>query len=149
MKILSIFLLFTFILFGCKSSDTPTAVQMPAEILSNNLWKIDRFANKSDNKTLTTADLGAQPFALLVLDFSFKSNNVVRAIDHSSGQIQNSGTWYLKNNDTTMDFDVTFFKGTYDVVQLTKAKMIIRIQQPSSLFPKIDNTVNWEFVPSL
>ena len=139
---------FVAILFGCKSS-TVEATKTPTEILTANSWKIDRFATKDNNKTLTISDLGAQPFALLVLDFGFKTNNVVRAVDRTSGQIPNSGTWYLKNNDTTMDFDVSFFAGTFDVVQLSKDKMIIRIQKTSALFPKIDNTVNWEFVPSL
>ena len=148
MKNIIVIFSFVALLFGCKSS-TVEATQTSTDIITANNWKIDRFATKADNKTLTISDLGAQPFALMILDFSFKSNNVVRAVDRTSGQIPNSGTWYLKNNDKTLDFDVSFFAGTFDVVELTKTKMVIRIQQPSALFPKIDSNVNWEFVPSL
>ena len=83
---------------------------------------------------------------LYQLNMQFRSDNTVRAIDRTSKQIINGGTWKLANDSKSMDIDVTGFKGNFPIVELSRTRLILRQRAPVD---GKDTDINLEFAPSI
>lgn len=129
--------------FGCKKPETITE---PTKVLSGNFWKLDRFAD-TDGKTLSQNQLNSQAQALFGLDYEFRDDNVTRAKDRVTKQILNAGTWYLIENNQTLDIDILGFKGKFKVVEISKDKMVLQAENNKMI--SAGQFVNMEFLPAL
>ncbi len=76
----------------------------------------------------------------------FRGNNTVRALDRTSKQIINGGTWKLTVDSKSMDVEVTQFSGNFPLVELSRTKLVLRQRAPVD---KKDADINLEFDPSL
>ncbi len=147
--------LFTLLLVGmalthCKKDNnatpTPVTTQSQTDLLVANTWKINQISDVN-GKGYTDSQLSLNTLALKYLDFQFKSDNTVRASDSKTKQIQNGGTWYLTDSNTSIDVNVTGFSGKFPVIELTKSKLTLR--QVDKISGVANTPINLEFVPSL
>jgi hypothetical protein len=129
--------------FSCKKTETTTE---PVKIISANFWKLDRFAD-TDGKTLSQNQLNSQAQALFGLDYEFRDDNVTRAKDRITKQILNAGTWYLIDNNQTLDIDILGFKGKFKVIEISNNKMVLQAENNQMI--SAGQFVNMEFLPAL
>jgi hypothetical protein len=146
--LLIIILLISIGFSSCKKKKTITPSETKSELLIKNSWIIDRFS-LLDNSTIQEGKLNTSAKLLFLLEFQFRANNQVRAIDKVSKQVFNGGTWELKNNDKNILIDIPGLKDEFILVEITKNKMILRPNEKA--FPVIDNNtaVNMEFKPTI
>ena len=146
------FLLVSFLymatLSGCKKDNgttpSPTASTQTDLLVANN-WLISRVATP-DGQSISTNRLNLATQVLYQLDMQFRADNTVRAIDHTSKQIINGGTWKLAVDNKSMDVVVTGFNGNFPIIELSRTKLILRQRAPVD---KKDTDINLEFDPSL
>ncbi len=130
---------------ACREKDPVQALAARADLLVGNNWRIERITDTGGG-TIATNRLGVGALALNFADIQFTDKNVARAIDRSSRQIINGGTWFLVQNNEALDVNVTGFAGIFPIIELSRTKLIIR-QNTTVDGQKKD--VNLEFVPSL
>ena len=130
---------------SCRDIDPAQAIASRAELLVANNWRIERITD-TGGTVIATNRLGVGALALNFADIQFTNKNVARAIDRSSKQIINGGTWYLIQNNEALDVSVTGFAGIFPILELSRTKLIIR-QNTTIDGQKKD--VNLEFTPSL
>ena len=133
-------------LTGCKNEGgtTPTTASQTELLVANN-WLTTRVSTP-DGQSISRNRLNLATQVLFDLDMQFRSNNTVRAIDRTSKQIVNGGTWKLATDSQSIDVDVTGFKGNFPIVELSRTKLILRQRAP------VDGKnadINLEFDPSL
>ncbi len=147
-SIKSLFILF-FLLFtgvtSCKKDDSTQSIAARADLLVANDWRLTRITDTSGN-TIAVNRLGVGALALNFANIQFTDKNIARAIDRSTKQIINGGTWYLVQNNEALDINVTGFMGIFPIIDLSRTKLIIR-QNTTVDGQKTD--VNLEFAPSL
>lgn len=135
-------------LMSCKKDDSnapaPTAASQ-TELLVANKWLLTRVANAND-QTISTSQLNVTTTLLFELDMQFKADNTVRAINHTTSQIINGGTWKLTADNQSMDVDVNGFKGNFPILVLNRTKLTLRQRAPVN---GVDTDINLEFAPSL
>ncbi|MCY7353300.1 MAG: hypothetical protein LH606_22005 [Cytophagaceae bacterium] len=140
------FALLTFVGIACdrNSDPTPGNEQSKAEILKSTGWKLDRVTT-TDGQTINSSRLSLETRAIFEVNVEFRNPDITRAVDRVSKQVLNGGTWYLRENETILDVDVTGFKGKFQVIEISRTKLIIRNQIP------LDGTkqeANMEFSPA-
>ena len=147
-RFLLVSLLFVGTLAGCKKDNgttpAPTASSQTDLLVANN-WLMSRVATP-DGQSISTNRLNLATQVLYQLDMQFRADNTVRAIDHTSKQIINGGTWKLAADNKSMDVVVTGFNGNFPIVELSRTKLILRQRAP------VDGKttdINLEFDPSL
>jgi hypothetical protein len=126
--------------FACKKPETITTVNEPTKIITASFWKLDRYTDTNSN-TLNQNQLNSQAQGIFGLEFEFLADNRVR------GRILNAGTWYLVDNDATMNIDIIGFAGNFKVVSLSKTKMILQAENNKLI--NAATTVNLELIPVL
>lgn len=131
--------------FSCKEDDPMQAVAARADLLVANNWRMERVTDVNGN-SIAVNRLGVGALALTFADIQFTDKNVARAIDRSTKQIINGGTWYLVQSNEALDINVTGFTGIFPILNLTRTQLIIR-QNTTIDGQKTD--VNLEFVPSV
>lgn len=131
--------------FGCNKNNT-TVTSEPAKILSAKFWKLDRFTD-ADGKTLSQNQLNSQAQALFGLDFEFRNDNVTRAKDRVTKQILNAGTWYLLEENKTLNIDIIGFQGKFKVVEISQNKLTLQAENNQMI--SVGALVNMEFLPAL
>lgn len=129
---------------ACKKDDSVTA-EGRTELLVASNWRLDRITD-TNNGSIALNRLGVQALALNFADIQFTNNNVARAIDRSSKQIINGGTWYLVENNASLDVNVTGFKGVFPIIALTRTRFAIR---QTTKVDGVDTPVNLEFTPAI
>lgn len=135
---------------SCKSLNG--GIVSPAEtktdLLSKNNWVIERFTT-IDNNTIQDGKLNVNAKLLYLLEFQFRSNNQVRALDKLSKQVFNGGTWELTNNEKNLIIDIPGLKDEFILVEISKTKLVLRPNE--KVFPVVDNNtvVNMEFKPTI
>ena len=134
-------------LSACKKDDTaqPTSVSR-TEVLVANKWRMERITRADDGMVVPVNQLGGSAQALNFIDIQFTNANIARAIDRSTRQIVNAGSWKLTTDSQGLDVDVTGFKGIFPIIDLTRTRLILR-QNTTVNSTKTD--VNLEFVPSV
>lgn len=116
------------ILTACKDPNIGSEDKTTTELLIAHGWQLDKFTNMQG---VTLVDGQLNPSALrlfdLAFDFSINSRNrkEVRGIAKSSKGIINSGEWALKDDDKTLDIDITGFSGDFEIVQINNTTMIL------------------------
>jgi hypothetical protein len=138
----------SFIIFSCKKKSSITPTETKTELIIKNSWVIDRFTN-ADNSVIQEGKLNTSAKLLYLLEFQFRNNNQVKAIDKVSKQVFNGGSWEFKNNEKNILIDIPGLKDEFILVDITKNKLILRPNE--KVFPIVDNAtvVNMEFKPTL
>ena len=148
LRFLLLSLLLSVALTGCKkdsgSTPTPTTNSQTDLLVANN-WLISRVSTP-DGQSVSTNRLSFATQVLFQLDMQFRSDNTVRAIDHTSKQIINGGTWKLATDSKSIDVDVNGFKGNFPLVELSRTKLTLRQRAPVD---GKDTDINLEFAPSI
>ena len=143
-----LFFLFIILFSGlasCKKDESTQAIAARADLLVANDWRLSRITD-TNGSAIAVNRLGIGALALNFADIQFTDKNVARAIDRSTKQIINGGTWYLIQNNEALDIKVTGFTGIFPIIDLSRTKLIIR-QNTTVDGQKTD--VNLEFAPSV
>ena len=143
-----LFFLFIILFSGlasCKKDESTQAVAARADLLVANDWRLSRITD-TNGSAIAVNRLGIGALALNFADIQFTDKNVARAIDRSTKQIINGGTWYLIQNNEALDIKVTGFTGIFPIIDLSRTKLIIR-QNTTVDGQKTD--VILEFAPSV
>lgn len=131
-------------LVNCKKKN-PDANGERAEILMSAGWKLDRLTD-TKGQVISQSQLNLATQALYFLEIQFRENNITRAVDRVTKQIVNGGTWYLVENSQAMDVEINQFKGRFQIVELSRSKLILRNKVPVG---GSETDANLEFIPSL
>lgn len=112
---------------ACKKDDP--GVQDRAALLTANSWKLARVTD-AQGQNISQNRMGVETQALFSLEFQFRPNNVTRATDRLTRQVINGGTWYLVENNSAIDVEITQFKGRFPVRELTRNQLILGTKIP-------------------
>ncbi len=114
---------------GCSkdNSGTPSLTEKD-KILVQYPWKLVNVTDLN-GKAIPTNQLNAQTQYIPLLDIEFVVGNKVYAKD-AALQVQNGGTWYLKENNQFLEVDVVGFKGNFGVNELSNARMKLKSTMP-------------------
>jgi hypothetical protein len=147
LRFLLLALLLSVTLTGCKKDGATPALTLNSQtdLLVANNWLVSRVSTP-DGQIISTSRLNLATQVLYQLNMQFRSDNTVRAIDRTSKQIINGGTWKLANDSKSMDIDVTGFKGNFPIVELSRTRLILRQRAPVD---GKDTDINLEFAPSI
>ena len=148
LRFLLVTLLSTGILISCKNEGGTTPAPGTAsqtELLTANNWRTSRVSTP-DGQSINSNRLSSVTQFLYDLNMQFRADGTVRAIDRTSQQIINGGTWKLTTDSKSMDVDVTGFRGNFPIVELNRTKLILRQRAPVD---GKDADINLEFDPSL
>jgi hypothetical protein len=140
--LLSVLLLGT---FSCKKEDGPVTAETRTELLVTTNWRLERITDANGN-TIATNRLGTSALVLNFIDIQFTSNNIARALDRSTRQIINGGTWFLVEDNQSLDVNVTGFKGIFPILTLSRTRFSIR---QTTKVDGVDTLVNLEFSPAV
>lgn len=124
---LSLFMFLAGIIVACDKDDDnkkPEPGGSGKEILVTHPWKLIDVTDVNGNR-VPANKLDVTTNYLFALNFAFAANNTVKAQDET-GQVQNGGTWYLKDDNKILDIDVSGFKGQFEVKGLTNSKMSLQ-----------------------
>ncbi len=110
---------------GKDDDENPKPGGSAAEVLVTYPWKLVSVTDVAGNE-IAKNKLDAITTYLFNMNFTFAANNTVKALDHDTGQVNNGGTWYLKENNSVLDIDVSGFKGTFGVKGLSNSKMSLQ-----------------------
>jgi hypothetical protein len=133
-QILSLSGLFVFMLVAnsCKDNNETVKPTEKDKILINYPWRMSTVTDLSGN-VIATNKLNDQTQAIgKYMDIQFLQNNVTKALDRSSSQVINGGTWYLKDESKTLDINVVGFVGQFGVEELTNSKLRLKSKMPVS-----------------
>ncbi len=92
------------------------------KVLIANPWRLVSITDAS-GKAIPQNQLDLETLAIYLFDIQFFDNNVTKAIDRTSRQVVNGGTWYLVENEQILDIAVNQFKGKFGIKELSRAKM--------------------------
>lgn len=142
------FLIISLIFSSCKKKQTVSPNESKKDLLTKNNWAIDRFSS-IDNNTIQDGKLNLSAKLLYQLDFQFRTDNQVRALDKLSKQVFNGGTWEFTNNETKILIDIPGLKDEFSLIEISKNKLVLRPNE--KVFPVVDNNtvVNMEFKPTI
>lgn len=137
-------------LAGCKDKDNnpngTVSASTQTELLVANKWKLSKFSD-ANGKTINASQIGVFGVVLTTVDIQFLTSNIARAIDPSTQQIINAGSWTLTADNKTMDINVSQLKGPFDIIELSRQKLTLRYAKVP--VNGVDTSANLEFVPSL
>ena len=133
-------------IFSCGGKDDPET-PAPTEtakgkILVNYPWKMTAVKDLN-GKTIPPNQLNTLTQALPTMEILFQSGNKVVAKDEAL-QFPNGGTWYLIENETKLDINITGFAGKFGVEELTSSKMRLKSSMPVN---GVDQETIMEFAP--
>ncbi|TLU94765.1 hypothetical protein [Dyadobacter sediminis] len=126
-------LFLTMFLLGCskdnEKNETPDLTEKD-KILINYPWRMQTVTDLTGND-ISINQLNTQTRAIKeVMDIQFLQNNVTKAIDQGSKQVINGGTWYLINDNKTLDIKISGFSGTFGVEELTNSRLRLKSVMP-------------------
>jgi len=126
-------LLLTMFLLGCgkdnEKNETPELTEKD-KILINYPWRMATVTDLA-GKDISFNQLNTQTRAIKeVMDIQFLQNNVTKAIDQGSKQVINGGTWYLINENKTLDIKISGFSGEFGIEELTNSKLRLKSLMP-------------------
>jgi hypothetical protein len=115
---------------SCKEKDNPSpGIKTKGEILINNPWRLVSITDAS-GKAIPQNQLSIETMAIYFFDIQFFDNNVTKALDRVSRQVVNGGTWYLIDNEQTLDIEVSQFKGKFGIKELSRSKLTLTNNVP-------------------
>lgn len=119
------------LVFSCKDKDkeeTPQPTEK-SKILVNYPWRMYSVTDLS-GKEIPSNQLNAQTQGIKLMDIQFQQNAVVKAIDQRSSQVINGGTWYLIDEEATLDIKISGFSGEFGLQELSNSKMKLKSKMP-------------------
>ncbi len=122
--VLSFLLLVTACDKGSNDPLKPDTGTAKGKVLITNPWRLVNVTDAA-GKTIPQNQLGIETLAIYLFDIQFFDNNVTKAIDRTSRQVVNGGTWYLKERDQILDIEVNAFNGKFGIKELSRAKMTL------------------------
>lgn len=124
-------LFLTLLAFSCKDKDKEETPQPTAKdkILVNYPWRMSTVTDLS-GKDIPANQLNALTLGIKSMDIQFQQNSVVKAIDQRSSQVINGGTWYLIDDNKTLDIDISGFAGKFGLEELSNSKMRLKSTMP-------------------
>lgn len=140
-----LFILFISVAFAsCKDKTVdPNSDKTPAELISLNLWKLERYSSTT-GQSITNAELNTQALFLFAMNFDFKSNGEVRGIDKASNNIIDKGVWKFIDNETSVNVKLTGLDYDFRIIVLQTGKLTL--QAPTGNFlTGLGEQVNLEF----
>lgn len=143
----SLILLFLVVfVFSCKKKDndvepSPTG---RAAVLVNYPWRLTSVTDVS-GKAIPENQLSNETKFIYLVDIAFTADNKVKAFESSgSQQVVNGGTWYLIEENTSLDIAVAVIKGKFPIVELSSSKMTLRMKVPVN---GVEQDANMTFGP--
>jgi len=134
--------LFAFVTFACSDNNVnPT--ESKVTVIQSSEWQIDRFTT-TDGAVVDPTLFGGNSKLIGELTYVFDKTYTVRSYDKISKQAQAYGTWELIQSDTKLKINIQGLDGTFDVVSLTKQKMILR---NNIVYAGVTVAINMEFIP--
>lgn len=134
--------LFAIVTFACSDNNVnPTETK--TTVIQSSEWQIDRFTTTSGDVVDPTLFSGNSKL-IGELTYVFDKTFTVRSYDKVSKQAQAYGSWQLIENDTKLDINIQGFTGIFDVVSLTKQKMILR---NNIVYAGVSVPIHMEFIP--
>ncbi|GAB3181859.1 hypothetical protein [Telluribacter humicola] len=132
-RLLSYISVFAFVVLfsACNTTDPEPTNQTKDKVLVSNPWRLISVTDVN-GKAIPTNQLSFETQAIYMFDIQFFDNNVTKALDRTTRQVVNGGTWYLKDNSQVLDIEVSQFKGAFGVIELTRSKMTLKNRVPVS-----------------
>jgi hypothetical protein len=128
-----------------KNNPEPIAPSDRTEVVAARPWKLNQITD-TQGAVINRNRLDVVTQAIFGMEFLFQKNNIVRATDAITKQVQNGGTWYLVDEGKSMDIEVSQFKGRFEIISLSNSKLVLRNKVPVS---GVSTDANMEFIPSL
>jgi hypothetical protein len=128
--------------FACSKDET-NIVETKTTIIQSSEWQIEKFTNVS-GEVIDPTLFGGNSKLIGELTYVFDKTFIVHSYDKVSKQAQAYGSWNLIENDTKLDINIQGFTGIFDVVSLSKQKMVLR---NNIVYAGITIQVNMEFIP--
>ncbi|MDR6561616.1 MULTISPECIES: hypothetical protein [unclassified Arcicella] len=134
--------LFAFVTFACSDNNVnPT--ESKVTVIQSSEWQVDRFTT-TDGTVVDPTLFGGNSKLIGELTYVFDKTFMVRSYDKVSKQAQAYGSWELIENDTKLKINIQGLDGTFNVVSLTKQKMILR---NNIVYAGVTVPINMEFIP--
>lgn len=128
MKLPNLYILAALLLIFAASCDKDTKTDPQSadkdKVLINNPWRLSNVTDAS-GKAIPQNQLNIETQAIYLFDIQFFDNNVTKALDRTSKQVVNGGTWYLIDNNQVLDIEVSQFKGKFNIKELSRTKMTL------------------------
>ena len=128
MKLPNLYILAALLLVFTVSCDKDTKTDPQStdkdKVLINNPWRLTNVTDAS-GKAIPQNQLNLETQAIYLFDIQFFNNNVTKALDRTSRQVVNGGTWYLIDNNQVLDIEVSQFKGKFNIKELSRTKMTL------------------------
>ncbi|MPR36671.1 hypothetical protein [Salmonirosea aquatica] len=105
-----------------KNTTTDPQVTDKGKVLINNPWRLTSVTD-ANGKAIPSNQLNIETQAIYLFDIQFFDNNVTKALDRTSKQVVNGGTWYLIDDNQVLDIEVSQFKGKFPIKELSRSKM--------------------------
>ncbi len=123
---LSILVAFIMVFAVACNKDTKTDPQGvdKGKVLITNPWRLVNVTDVS-GKAIPQNQLNIETRAIYLFDIQFFENNVTKALDRTSKQVVNGGTWYLIENNEILDIEVSQFKGKFPIKELSRSRMTL------------------------
>lgn len=122
-------LFFSLFVISCKDKEETPEPTTKSKILVNYPWRLSAVTDLS-GKDISENQLGADTKYILKMDIQFQQNATVRALDQSSSQVINGGTWYLIKDEQALDIKIVGFSGEFGLEELTSSKMRLKSKMP-------------------
>jgi hypothetical protein len=137
-------ILFTLVSCGSKDNNETPKPTEKSKILVNYPWRMSEVTDLN-GKVIPLSLLNEQTKGIAdYMDIQFLANNVTKALEQKNSQVINGGTWYLIDNDATLDIAVSGFSGKFGVVELTNSKLRLKSTMPVD---KVDTETIMVFNP--
>lgn len=107
-----------------KDTKTDPQETDKGKVLVTNPWRLVGITDAS-GKAIPQNQLNIETQAIYLFDIQFFDNNVTKALDRTSKQVVNGGTWYLIENNEILDVEVSQFKGKFPIKELSRSKMTL------------------------
>lgn len=117
-------LLMVFTIACDKDTKTDPQGTDKGKVLVTNPWRLVSVTDAS-GKAIPQNQLNIETQAIYLFDIQFFDNNVTKALDRTSKQVVNGGTWYLIENNEILDIEVSQFKGKFPIKELSRSKMTL------------------------
>jgi hypothetical protein len=146
-KILTTIAFFLIFCFSCKTEDNgnPLESEKTTAIQSATAgWSLDMYT-KPDNTLLDPNRVTGLSKYIKELIYRFDKNGIVKSFDKDTKNAQSYGTWKFTDNETMLETLIDGQIAKFNVVELTKAKMILRTDNFE--YDKTKISVHMVFLP--
>lgn len=143
LTVLGLFLILT---MSCnKNTNNPKLTK--TQLIAQKNWVLKNVYSL-ENQLISRSKLSNSGVLLFELEYQFRDNNQVKALEISSKSIVNGGVWEFSNNEKSIIINIPGLKDEFEVTELTSSKLIL---SPNPfIFPLVDKTtkVKMEFIPA-